>query len=99
AIEPAEFVHGSGRLLRRNAFETNDGRSTGPEFDHFVVNAFELTGVAARALAEGVQAFESVRGEGQLFVPGVNFVQGEAVALNFLLGAVAGPGVAENERS
>jgi len=63
-IEPAEFVHGGGRLLRRNAFETNDGRSPGPEFDHFVVSAFELSGVAARALAESVKAFENVRSEG-----------------------------------
>jgi hypothetical protein len=86
-------------LLRRNAFETNDGRNAGPKFDHFVVNAFELPGVAARALAEGVKVFESVRGDGQLFVPCVNFVQGETVALNFLLGTIFGTGVAKNERT
>lgn len=99
AIEQAEFSHGGGRLFCRNALETNDGRGPGPKFDHFIINAFELPGVAAGGLTKGVQMFEGGRGDGQFFVPGVDFVQGEPVALNFLFGAVAWLGVAGDERT
>jgi len=57
-VEQAEFVHGGGGLLRRNAFETDGRRSAGPKFDHFVVNAFESSGVAAGRLAEGMMVFK-----------------------------------------
>ena len=99
AIDEAEFVHGGGRGLGGNAFETDDGRGTGPEFDYFVVHPLELAGVAAAFLTKFVQPAHQVGGDGQIFRFCVDEIQRAAIAGDFLFGPVFGAGVAEDERA
>lgn len=75
------------------------GRPDGDELDDVVVEAFELAGVAAAVLTEGVEVFQGGGIDGNAGGFGVDFIQGAPVADDFLLGTVAGAGVAEDERA
>ena len=99
AIDEAEFAHGGGRGFGGNAFEPDDGRGTGPEFDDFVVHLLELAGVAAAFLAKPVQTAHQVRGDLQIIRFRVDEIQRSAVAGDLLFGTVFGAGMAEDERA
>ena len=99
AIDEAEFIHGGGRGFGGNAFEADDGRRAGTQFDDFVVHLLELAGIAAAFLAEPVQTAQQVRGDGQCLRFGVDEIQRAAIARDFLLGTVFRTGVAEDERA
>lgn len=99
AVEQAQFIHGSGSLFCLHAAEADDGCSAGNELNNLIVQAFELPGIAARGLAQGVKPSDGVGGHGQFFVPGVDFIQRHSVTLHFLLRTVAGFGVSQDQRT
>lgn len=99
AIDESEFVHGGGRAFGGNAFETDDRRGTGTEFDDFVVHLLELAGVAAAFLAELMQTTHQIGSDLQVFRFRVDEGQRAAVAGDFRFRTVFGAVMAEDKRA
>ena len=82
-------------LLGRDAPEPDGWGLAGRDLDDFVVDAFELAGIAAGGLAQRVQAANGVWRAG---VAGMDSAQRLTIALDFLLRPVLRPRVAQHER-